>query len=235
MKLSELKAPVRALILDIANAGTMDNNLIREIIRSQNLCDNEFMPFTTFDHPCTESYGRRVIYDHGNFKVMLMSWAPGDFTAIHNHGYTEWGCVFFFGEATHRMYDFDGSNLKLKQKDTFSEGYTAPVCGDLIHIMGNSGKTGFTTLHIYGSNNKESDVSEGSTVFLPEFGKMATTMGSAYLNLDKSLMMSEKPFTGINEETLTDYFDLIKPFYERNNRLEMIRNMEHILSGKDAN
>ncbi len=232
---NEFNPPVRQLIRAIQNAGHMDNRLIKDIIEVHQLTGNDFVTYATFNHPCHESYGRRVIYDNGNFKIMLMSWAPGDFTAIHNHGYTEWGCVLFFGEATHRMYNFDGNELTLKQKDTFFEGHSAPVCGDLIHIMGNSGKTGFTTLHIYGSNNKESDVSEGSTVFLPELGKMATTMGSAYLNLDKSLMLSEKPFTGINEETLTDYFDLIKPFYERNNQLEMIRNMENILLGRNAN
>jgi len=231
--ISELSAPVKSLVLDIANTACIDNILINQIVRSYRLHEDDLISYATFDHPCSESYGRRVICDHGNFKVMLMSWAPGDFTAIHNHGYTEWGCVLFFGEATHRMYNFDGNNLTLKQKDTFSSGHTAPVCGDLIHIMGNAGKTGFTTLHIYGSNCRKNNVSEDSLVFLPEFGEMATTMGSAYLNLDKSLMLSQKPFNGINKETLTDYFDLIQPFYERNNRLEVIRNMENLLLGKD--
>ena len=30
-----------------------------------------------------------------------MLWKLDDFPAIYNHGYTEWGCVYFFGEASH--------------------------------------------------------------------------------------------------------------------------------------
>ncbi|MEA3445010.1 MAG: hypothetical protein U9R19_09840, partial [Bacteroidota bacterium] len=126
---TDLPAHFQNLILDIVGAGKMDNNLITEIVKSNKLSEKDINSFTTFNHINSESYGRKLIFDNGNFKILLMSWKAGDFTAIHNHGYTEWGCVYFFGEATNRLYEIDNDELKVVQKDNFHHGEIASVCG----------------------------------------------------------------------------------------------------------
>ena len=197
---TELSSTIYKLILDIKNAGKMDNSLITEIVNSNKLSKKDLNAFVSFGHTNSESYGRKLIFDNGNFKLLLMSWKAGDFTAIHNHGYSEWGCVYFFGKASHRLYEIVDDELKIIQKDNFHESQIAAVCGDLTHMMGNAGLKNFTTLHIYGSNTRKSNVSENAKVYFPEFQKAVTTMGQAYLNIDRSLILSEEPLLKIGQD-----------------------------------
>jgi len=214
---TNLPASIQKIVTQLSKAQNVDNELVAEIISTIKLTEEELSAYIYFQHPKNESYGRRLIVDKGNFKILLMSWAVGDFTAIHNHGYTEWGGVYFFGEATHRLYETTDNELIITQKDNFHKGQFVPVCGNLTHLMGNSGTENFTTLHIYGSNIRQKDISENAKVYLPEFNKTVTTMGSAYLNMDKSLVLSEIPLLHVSEAVFTDYINLVRPFYERNN------------------
>ncbi|MDD4991142.1 MAG: cysteine dioxygenase family protein [Paludibacter sp.] len=226
---TEFPKSLQQLILALQNESNIDNTMVADLVSANRLSDNEIAPYISYGHKSTESYGRQLIYDNGNFKILLMSWKKGDFTAIHNHGYTEWGCVYFFGEATHRLYEIENEELKILQKDNFHTGEVASVCGDLTHMMGNASSKDFTTLHIYGSNTRNHDVSENAKVYIPEEQKIVTTMGSAYLHMDKQLVLSENPLNYINGDVLSDYYSLVKPFYERNHLIQSIRNMEDIL------
>lgn len=226
---------IERLIKDIKHQNYLTNPLVSEIVESNRITENDVAQFVSYNHSPNESYGRQLIYDNGNFKILLMSWNSGDFTAIHNHGYTEWGCVYFFGEATHRLYSVTNDELKIVQKDNFHKGQTASVCGDLTHIMGNSSSESFTTLHIYGSNTRNNDVSKDAIVYLPELDKEVTTMGSAFLNMDKQLILSEKPLIKVCNEVVADYFSLIKPFYERNGLVSILKNMEKGLKTRSIN
>jgi len=224
---TEFPKSLQQLISALQHESNIDNAIVADLVSANPLSNKEIAPFVSFGHKENESYGRQLIYDNGNFKILLMSWKKGDFTAIHNHGYTEWGCVYFFGEATHRLYEND--KLKLLQKNNFHTGEVASICGDLTHMMGNASSEDFTTLHIYGSNTRNHDVSENARVYVPEERKVVTTMGSAYLHMDKQLVLSENPLNCINSDVLMDYYLLVKPFYERNHMIQSIRNMENIL------
>lgn len=220
---------IQNLIGDIREAQPLNNETFTAIVESRRLTASTFSNFEKFNHPGVESYGRALIHDNGNFKIMLMSWLPGDFTAIHSHGFVEWGCVCFFGDISLRQYEFSDDTLKMVEKQTSTEGIIAPVHGDLIHIMGNAGKRGITTLHIYGSNSHNRDISKDSKVYYPECQKLVTTMGSAFLIQDSNLVLHEMRFSSVNKDLLADYFDLVSPYYERNNRTDIIEQMKHCL------
>lgn len=223
---------IESLIKDIKNQHFLTNPLISEIVESNCITESDIACYVSYNHSSKESYGRQLIYDNGNFKILLMSWKSGDFTAIHNHGYTEWGCVYFFGEATHRLYSISDGELRISQKDNFHNGQIASVCGDLTHIMGNLSSNDFTTLHIYGSNSRKKDVSKDTTVYLPEMDKQVTTMGPAYLNMDKQLILAEKPLIKTSLEVITDYFSLIKPFYERIKKVSVLKKLEKTITSR---
>ena len=36
--------------------------------------------WAAFDHPVSDSYGRRLVHHGGHFELMVMSWRPGDFS-----------------------------------------------------------------------------------------------------------------------------------------------------------
>ncbi len=230
----QLTHQLQNLIGDIKNQPFVDNSIVADIVQSHKLATKDVEPFMLFNHNNKESYGRTLIFDNGNFKILLMSWKTGDFTAIHNHGFTEWGCVYTFGVATHRLYEIEQNELKLVQKDNFQAGQIASVCGDLTHMMGNASSENFVTLHIYGSNTRSSNVSANAKVYVPEFQKVVTTMGSAFLNMDKDLMLTEKPLNEINSEILYDYYCLVKPYYERNKNTKILAAMEKHLKNNGS-
>lgn len=226
---------LKRLVQDIKHQKFLTNPLVSEIVEYNHISESDVAGYVSYNHLPNESYGRQLIYDNGNFKILLMSWKSGDFTAIHNHGYTEWGCVYFFGNATHRLYSITNDELKILKRDNFLKGQIASVCGDLTHIMGNSGTEDFTTLHIYGSNSRKRDVSKDAIVYVPELNKEVTTMGSAYLNMDKNLILTEKPIISMNHEVVADYFALVKPYYERNGLFSVLKNMEKELENSIIN
>jgi len=230
----ECSKQLRKLIHDIKNQPIVDNSILAGIVECHKLTEKDIAPFVSYNHGNNESYGRKLIYDNGNFKILLMSWKCGDFTAIHNHGSTEWGSVYFFGEATHRLYEVNKDELKLVRKDNFHKGQIASVCGDLTHIMGNSSDENFTSLHIYGSNTLRNEASVYVKVYVPEFQKIVTTFGSAYLNMTKDLVLTEEPLGKVNSDVLSDYFHLVKPFYERNNNRKILSKLDKFLSNQNA-
>ena len=221
---------IQNLVVELNNQNHIDNRIVAEILSETKLSEQALKPYFYADHPTTESYGRKLIWDNGDFKILLMTWHPGDFTAIHNHGHADWGGVYFFGDATHRLYEVENDELSLVEKTVFPKGQVASICGDLTHLMGNSGSRDMVTLHIYGSNTRKKNVSQDAKVYFPEFEKVVTTMGSAYLNMNKELILSEKPFESKNTEVLADYFSLVKPFYERNKMPRVIQKMDHFLN-----
>ena len=93
--MDNLPNSLKTIINELSNLQTVDNIDVAKIVKYANPTINELNRYSLFNHCNTESYGRQLIKDTGNFKLLLMSWKPGDFTAIHNHGGAEWGCVCF--------------------------------------------------------------------------------------------------------------------------------------------
>lgn len=221
------------LIQSISNETSLDSDLIAKLIKHHKIDLKDVEPFTTYDHPDSMSYGRELIFQNEHFKILLMSWKPGDFTAIHNHGETEWGCVCFFGDACHRLYSANNNELKLIKKDTLKKGQVVPVNGNLTHMMGNSSNKEFVTLHIYGANTQNKCAS-GVKVYLPEYQKTVTTSGSAYINMPSNLAISEQTSLKVQSDVALDYFQLVKPFYERNNNIALLNNFSNTLNHQNT-
>ena len=211
------------LIKELENIPDVSNAIVSEAVVKAGITEEDLVPFSSFSHPASESYGRRLLYESGKFRILLMTWDPGDFTAIHNHGETEWGGVCFFGTATHRLYRTDENRVELSRKDIFEKGQIASVCGDLTHMMGNSGEKSFMTLHIYGSNQKINESAVNEKVFIPENKLIAESNGPAFLNLSPAMKLKEYAFSSYTEETLLDYFKLVKPFYARIKRDDLLQ------------
>jgi len=206
-----------------------DNRALNEIVAHSGVAEKDFSSFRNFAYSANESYGRRLLFDSNRFKILLMSWRKNDFTSIHNHGATEWGCVYFMGKATHRIYENENAMLKMKRKDYFEPGQIADVCGDFIHIMGNSGNKDFLTLHIYGSNDNQTIDNALVEVYAPEHGKLYITNGEAYLNIKKELVKAAYDFNTIAPEAAVDYLLLVKPFYERIMNETVVRKINSML------
>ena len=213
---------LQELIEKLDKINEIDGFLLSDLLAGSEISAADLEPFATFDHSPSESYGRKLLYENGRFKILLMSWLPGDFTAIHNHGTSEWGSVRVFGSTSHRLYQFDNQILRLIEADTYPNGHVTTVFGDLIHMMGNSGSKSFTSLHVYGSNSKNPATQENAKIYIPELKRVVETAGEAFLSLKRELILSESEFTGFDPDAMADYLKLVKPFYIRNNKIEIL-------------
>ncbi|MBK6950032.1 MAG: cysteine dioxygenase family protein [Haliscomenobacter sp.] len=110
---------------------------MRKLLLNANVRPEELLPWADFDHPDTDSYGRKMAYKGPNFEIMIMSWKPGDVSSIHDHGHTQWGAVQVFGPAEHATFRVDSGRISTLARWQMEPYEAVGVHHDLIHQMGN--------------------------------------------------------------------------------------------------
>lgn len=129
----------------------MSPDLAREIVTDSGIVQDELLPWSDYDHPSTDSYGRKLVINEGFFEIMVMSWVPGDVSAIHDHGYTLWGAVKVFGPAEHASFIISDGMLSTTSREILEVNRVLPVGHELVHQLGNTTENDrFLSLHIYG-------------------------------------------------------------------------------------
>lgn len=183
---------------------------LKQIIERINISEQDLQTYSFFDHPEHESYGRKLLWQNDLFKIIVMSWSPGDFTAIHDHGKTQWGCVYSMGNATHRLYEFHNNILKLVSDDDLLKGTVTGLRGNLIHMMGNEGEKEIMSLHIYGTSIPGiKNISYDSKVFCFDRQKTLFTQGSAFLSMPRELFYKTEELPQIDKTVKEDYNQLM--------------------------
>ena len=138
---------------------------IKSLLEKYPLSSNDLIPWADFQHSNSDSYGRQLVYDGGHFEVMVMSWVPGDMSAIHDHGSTQWGAVQCFGHAAHYTYEHKDNELICHQSKPYTPGMICTVDNNLIHQMGNEGDQPFVSLHIYGCTTAQNSITGDARIF----------------------------------------------------------------------
>lgn len=225
-----LSPGLKKLVTTLDQYKSLNGELVESIISTMHLQPDDLESYAELDHPAAISYGRKTVYENDRFKVLVISWIPGDYTAIHNHGSSEWGCILHFGLTVHRIYEFREQVLCLASARLFDQGEVCVLDSSLIHLMGNAGSQATLSLHIYGKPQLMNDSDDLATVFQPENRKLIRTLGEAYLHLDRNSVKGEQRFTSIDPDTLLDYLTLVKPFYQRNKNREMLQRISHLMS-----
>jgi len=107
ISIDQLPASLQCLIFLLSQTKNLTSDQVYQSLLHANVTQDELMPWATFDHPLTDCYGRQLVYDGGYFEIMVMSWLPGDVSAIHDHGQAQWGAVQCFGQAIHTVYELN--------------------------------------------------------------------------------------------------------------------------------
>jgi cysteine dioxygenase len=217
------------LLKAIKSCKQIDSDKLVDILESLKPIPEDFFGFNNFNHHPSLSYGRNKIYEGRNFSVFIMSWLKNDFTAIHSHGTSDWGAVYFFGDMDHKLYRLSANNLKLADKSKIRAGSIVPVAGELIHAMGNMSNSPVLTLHIYGTDQSATPANDDSSVFELEKRQVRITNGAAYINIADDLCRQTLPGVDTDAETLTDYLQTILPFYKRINAEDMVQNIDTLV------
>ncbi len=161
-------------------------------VQSANLQAEDLRFWADFDHPLADSYGRHLVYDGGTFEIMVMSWSPGDFSAVHDHGSAQWGAVQSFGPAEHSVYRLQHHQLSTEAIMPFSAGTVIPVDHTLIHQMGNPSQEPFLSLHVYGSD-AQGPITGSARIFDLFAGSVQFTDGGVFFCLPQDQVTRELP------------------------------------------
>jgi len=157
---------------------------VRRIVMDANVQPTDLAPWGDFDHPVGDSYGRQLVYRGDHFEIMVMSWRPGDYSAIHDHGHTQWGAVQIFGPAEHATFRLEDGYISTLARWTVEVRDVVGVGHSLIHQMGNATKdTFFLTLHVYGTREDLDSITGDARIFDLENGSVQRVDGGVFYAL----------------------------------------------------
>lgn len=177
---------------------TLERKLVpsamRRILLQANVQPADLEPWADFDHPVSDSYGRKLVYQGANFEIMVMSWAPEDYSAIHDHGNTQWGAVQVFGTAEHATFRIDDDKISTLSRQVMQPGDAVGVHHDLVHQMGNPSSTdSFFSLHVYGTVVDNTSITGGARVFDLARNTIAFVDGGVFYALPAEAIVREAP------------------------------------------
>lgn len=183
---ANLPQSIQHLIQSLSSRRYLTPQLARQFILSANIQPEDLSQWETYNHPIVDSYGRKLVYDGGYFEIMVMSWMPGDFSAIHDHGFTQWGAVQCFGTAKHITYQLKDHILQTDHEMWFKPRQVVTVNHDLIHQMGNPSEQHFLSLHVYGCSDRFGDITSDARIFDLWEGSIQYTNGGVFFCLADS-------------------------------------------------
>ena len=208
MSSDRLPDSLRNLIASINETDNLTPLGIKAALVNAKVRPDDLVPWAKYDHPPADSYGRHLVWDGGSFEIMVMSWEPGDYSAIHDHGHTVWGAVQVFGEAEHAVFAADEERLITVNRKRLTSGDVLAVGHQLVHQMGNPSDSRFMSLHVYGNGNRTSAITADARVFDLTRGEVLRTDGGVFYSLPDEAINRREPCVAPNFHTWL--FDLLQ-------------------------
>lgn len=199
----------------IEQNGEMTISKVAEYVKTAAISVDDLEPYADFDHPNEDGYGRQIAVAGKHYEIMVMSWNPGDFSAVHDHGYTTWGAVQVFGHVMHHTFAIKKDRFTLTKKEILASGTIKKVNNPLIHQMGNVTSSPYLTLHVYGDNEYIGDVTANSRIFEIETGLIKHTTGGAFFNLPDEKVYDVEEMPEIDYQTFVHQASILMQYYQR--------------------
>ncbi|MBE9028218.1 cysteine dioxygenase family protein [filamentous cyanobacterium LEGE 11480] len=208
--IASLPTRLQQLIINLRATSQMTPELAQAYVKSAHIQVADLLPWAEFNHPVSHSYGRQLVYAEPNFEIMVMSWLPGDFSAIHDHGSAQWGAVQSFGAAEHGVYRFTQGQLQTSAIHPFKAGTVLAVNHDLIHQMGNPSDTPMLSLHIYGAYEYQGEITGDARIFDLFEQTIQYTDGGVFFGLpEEDIMRRTTGLTGDRPTTLRHHQQML--------------------------
>ena len=115
---------VKNLVKTLESLGKFTPESVQEAISKCDLGAEDLGEWIDYDYPVSDSYGRKMVHNGGFFEVMIMSWRPGDYSGIHDHGKAEFGAVKIFGAAEHAIFKLEKQKLTTISREIVKSGTT---------------------------------------------------------------------------------------------------------------
>jgi hypothetical protein len=170
-----------------------DARRARALLTQLDMSTVDLRPWHDFDHDVRDSYGRLLLARGDNFELMVMSWAPGDYSAIHDHGVAEWGAVRYFGAADHIVFAERDGLLSINRRMTMRTNDVFAVDHSLIHLMGNPTDFPFISLHLYGRSHAANSITGSARIFDLYENQIQRTDGGVFFCLPEQDIQRREP------------------------------------------
>lgn len=213
----EFPKVLQQLIKSVEKEEEMNPHKAKQLIEKVNLETQHLIPWVDFNHPKSDSYGRKLIYKGDFYELMVMSWVPGDFSAIHDHGTAEWGAVQVFGSAEHAIFGIKKNELRTLDRTTMNNKQIIPVSHELIHQMGNNTQSNYLSLHLYGSYQADENVTGDARLFELNLKEIQFTDGGVFFVLPEEFINYKRPSPS------SDYLTTLRHNVESLRRLEQMK------------
>jgi predicted metal-dependent enzyme (double-stranded beta helix superfamily) len=208
--------PGLSRLIDLIDAnGEMTMSKIAAYVKTADIIEEDLMPYADFDHPKENGYGRQLVIEGDHYEIMVMSWNPGDFSAVHNHGHTSWGAVQVFGPVLHHTFAIIKEHFTLTKKEILATGSIVKVNNPLIHQMGNVTSDPYLTLHVYGDYECVGNVTADARIYEVETGLIKHTTGGAFFNLPADRIYDVEPMPEIDYQTFVLQASILMQYYQR--------------------
>lgn len=202
---------VQDLIQEIETHDHLTPSLCKRLLQESSITSEDLMAWADFDHPKSDSYGRKLIHNGGYFELMAMSWVDGDMAAIHDHGYTQWGAVKLFGPAEHAIFRLQDGVLSTAERKVFASGDVVAVGHEFVHQMGNIGQSPYLTLHLYGCYERDCDVTADANLYDLFENSIRITSGGVFFDLPEEAVDRREPGPKADfPTTLRDRVEMLK-------------------------
>lgn len=166
---------------------------LRRAVLAAGVREEDLLPWADFDHPVADSYGRKLVYKEDHFEIMVMSWQPGDFSGLHDHGFTQYGTVQVFGEAEHAVFHVEEDTIRTLARWMLKPGEAVSVSHSLVHQMGNPGDARFVSLHVYGTPEPKPNITGEARVFDLHRQVIQRVDGGVFFALPSGDVVREEP------------------------------------------
>lgn len=94
-------------------------------------------------------YQRRLICRTAVLDLLVLSWMPGQTSAIHDHARSRGVVRVHAGTLTSRAFTVRAQRARLEHEDHLPAGSVAPVEVGEVHQLANTSATGLVTIHAY--------------------------------------------------------------------------------------
>jgi predicted metal-dependent enzyme (double-stranded beta helix superfamily) len=194
---------------------SMSVTKVAEYVQEAAIEEADLMPYADYDHPVSDGYGRQMVVESAHYEIMVMSWAPGNFSAVHDHGYTNWGAVQVFGHVQHHTFAVKHDVFTITRKEILANKTIIKVNHPLIHQMGNVTSSPYLTLHVYGNNDHTGNITADARIFELELGLIKHTSGGAFFNLPDEKVYDIGQMPEIDQQTFVHQASILLQYYQR--------------------
>ncbi len=202
---SKLPRSIERFVVTMQKHGVDSPMSARKMLADSGIEEDDVMPWAEFEHPVSDGYGRSMVHQGENYELMVMTWMPGDFSAIHDHGATQWGAVLFLGTAEHATFSHDGDVLTTNEREAVFQGDINEVDHSMIHQMGNRDSAPFLSVHLYGCHSKRHDITGDARIFDLFEQKIQFTDGGVFYGLPEDQINRRIPGPRGDTETTIEH------------------------------